>query len=284
MSAIDPNFMWKRATHYRLEPLEWLRCRLEGDIQTANQKVGEFRQALANSNFNQEGVNERQKALSDELLFARHNQLKQRLEQVEINIKRIRGLPHWQRYVIVMSGDTVEYTPQPSGLAEVLFSLMDRHATKETMVADVAMTIAPQHGHLRHNKEDWFSLAQWRADLNDLSNLRTRVNNAGPNDDVEIEQLTAVLARNPLTGRPEIVFRPDDLFSLIALQVSLLASGGAKLVNCKDCGRPFFHGGMSNRREGALYCDDICRERHKTKQRGLARRAAREKPKKKRGR
>jgi hypothetical protein len=284
MSAIDPNFRWHKAKGYRLESIEWLLTKLESEEEALSERMTQ----LAQQNealLSDEGLTEQQRSVSDQWDVANDERdwLRHEIEGLDADLRNKSKLSYWRRFVIVAEGEVTEFAPPQANLAEFLFKQMDLHLGKETAVADIAMAFASHYGHLRHGPQEWYTLLQWRSDLNALSDIRKRVSNAGSND-VEIEKLTAVFTQNPATGRPQIVFRPDDLFSLIALQFSILVSGGAKMDNCRECGRPFFHGGASDRREGALYCDDVCRERHKTKQRILARQATSAKSKKKKGR
>jgi hypothetical protein len=312
------HFTWKRRKQYRLEPLEFLGELAAGyDAQIATLEA-EHRayEAKHPLRIYDDSVESALKAKRDAALKFLTD-----YRQGEEDGKWSEDHMPWDHLILVPGGAWTDYSTDDN-IAEAIIAYHRqlnqqgepwRGAGKiagAAPVADIALHFAQSCGPLRATDlnpndpfYDWQPLRDWYRIIADLQHwLRNEQWRADPppaagldfNDYPMITQTYLedqvvgtmnVILRHRATGRrPEITMVPSDLFSLIGVQFAELATGGVELSNCAECGKPFFHGGSSRRKAGALYCDEVCREKAKTKRRGETRRAAKVKPKRKRGR
>jgi len=60
-------------------------------------------------------------------------------------------------------------------------------------------------------------------------------------------------------GAPRMLLKCDNLGTFMTMEVAMIATSGAKLATCKQCGKIFLTGPLTWRRAHAQYCSDRCR-------------------------
>jgi len=61
------------------------------------------------------------------------------------------------------------------------------------------------------------------------------------------------------SGAVRMLLKCDDLWPFMFMEIAMVATNGAKLATCKQCGKVFLTGPLTWRRSRAQYCTDRCR-------------------------
>lgn len=129
------------------------------------------------------------------------------------------------------------------------------------------LEFAKQYGLLTQKKENSFeplsdfesaiSSVKWIIDAGNSAriieqNLKTAIN------------LTANLSYIKSLGRHVLVLEPLNLLHAIGLQCAQSISSGNNIKSCKNCGGFFESGPAASRRADAIFCSEVCKDRHKS--------------------
>jgi hypothetical protein len=84
-------------------------------------------------------------------------------------------------------------------------------------------------------------------------------------------RIDAVLAFNPMTGKPQFRFTPPTLVNALWLELGQTLSSDASIRNCLHCGGWFEAGPGTGRREDAKFCSDAHRVAFNSRKRSRGR-------------
>jgi len=82
---------------------------------------------------------------------------------------------------------------------------------------------------------------RWANELLNHTRLKASFDYAGPNQ------------------AARVVFHPEDLLGLMAMEIALAHEAGAVVGQCAHCGTLYLTGPLTGRRSSAVYCSDRCR-------------------------
>lgn len=71
-------------------------------------------------------------------------------------------------------------------------------------------------------------------------------------------------------GVSKLVFHPNSLISLMAMEVALAHEAGAVSTSCAHCGTLYLTGPLTGRRSHSVYCSDRCRVAAMRKRKGTS--------------
>jgi hypothetical protein len=263
MTCLDTSLVWQCADSYRLESLTWLSRYAEEVL---------LRQDLAEA--------ERKK---------RSGRAKAYLLQVPAVAK----YSNYNMNVVLVAEGKMRPQRSRGNLAEFMLSLYDQHAAKPNRIEETALSFARHYGFIgqnateefSHSPVDWEDMNGWQNTIDQLTYHRRLLDEGKipASGSALITSAWIKLAWLPGRSNPEIVLKPWTFGGVIETEFALLAAGGARFVNCQECGTLFVVGGDSGKREDARFHSDICRTRFNNKLKAKAKAENERQPKSKRG-